>query len=112
MAVVQKSWVASGNDPASDFPIQNLPYGVFRHEERTRIGIAIGDQILDLGACVETGLLSALAEDIRTACRAELLNSLMSLGPEAWSALRREITSLLADSSKSRNLVEPHLIPV
>ncbi len=58
MAAVKESWVASANDPASDFPIQNLPYGVFRHQEKTRIGIAIGDQILDLRACAEYDLLS------------------------------------------------------
>jgi len=50
MAAVKESWVASANDPTSDFPIQNLPYGVFRHQEKTRIGVAIGDQILDLAA--------------------------------------------------------------
>ena len=48
-----KSWVDSANDPASDFPIQNLPFGVFRRkgtDEVPRGGVAIGDQILDLAA--------------------------------------------------------------
>ncbi len=46
-----KSWVRSANDADTDFPIENLPYGAFRRDEQARIGIAIGDQILDLRAC-------------------------------------------------------------
>jgi len=42
MALSQRSWITSANDPASDFSIANLPYGVFRHQEQTRIGVAIG----------------------------------------------------------------------
>ena len=53
-----KSWVASANQPDTDFPLENLPYGVFRHGQSTRIGVAIGDQILDLHACAQQGLLS------------------------------------------------------
>ena len=48
-----KSWVESANDPAGDFPIQNLPFGVFRRKgskQAPRGGVAIGDQILDLAA--------------------------------------------------------------
>ena len=44
-----KSWVESANEPGTDFPLENLPYGVFRYTHRTWIGIAIGDRILDLG---------------------------------------------------------------
>ena len=51
--MAMKSWVASANDPGTDFPLQNLPFGVFRNNQETRIGIAIGDRILDLRACVE-----------------------------------------------------------
>src|SRR5580765_4865967 len=54
-----KSWVESANDPASDFPIQNLPFGVFRRKgtkEKPRGGVAIGDQVFDLAALgIETG---------------------------------------------------------
>ena len=48
------SWVASANAAGTDFPIQNLPYGRFRKAggaDRFRIGVAIGDQVLDLKAC-------------------------------------------------------------
>jgi fumarylacetoacetase len=50
-----RSWVESANDPATDFPIQNLPWGTFlrRGEGRARLGIAIGDQVLDATAALE-----------------------------------------------------------
>ena len=56
----RRSWVESANATATDFPIQNLPFGVFRpHDGRdtAHIGVAIGDQIVDLFRCRETGLL-------------------------------------------------------
>ncbi len=109
-----KSWLASANDPGSDFPIQNLPYGVFRHAEKQRIGVAIGDRILDLCHCAGDGLLERLTQEIVEACCAEWLNELMALGPEAWALLRREITALLneeADAETQRR-VEASLIPM
>ena len=120
MVVNQKSWIASANDPSSDFPIQNLPYGVFRHRLQTRIGIAIGDQILDLHACAEHGLLEGLSEEIVAACRVEtestaVLNPLMSLGATSWSALRRRTIALLdADHAdrKTQNVVSGLLVPM
>ena len=54
-----RSWVESANDPGSDFPIQNLPYGVFRRAASTepmRVGVAIGDMILDLPAACARGV--------------------------------------------------------
>jgi len=110
-----RSWLNSANDPASDFPIENLPYGVFRHGERTRIGVAIGDQILDLQACASHGLLGPLSEELVAACGAPLLNPLMSLGPEAWSALRRHLSTILsADRADThmRERIEPLLVPM
>jgi fumarylacetoacetase len=91
-----KSWVESANDPGTDFPLQNLPLGVFSNNQETRIGIAIGQRVLDLRACVERGLLSMLHSDTTAACSRESLNALMFLGPPAWSALRRQVTNLLA----------------
>jgi fumarylacetoacetase len=90
-----RSWVVSANDARSDFPIQNLPYGVFRHREESRIGIAIGDQILDLQACASRGFLAGLPEEVVAACRQDSLNLLMSLGPHSWSGVRRRATALL-----------------
>jgi fumarylacetoacetase len=110
-----RSWVTSANDPDSDFPIENLPYGVFRHGERTRIGVAIGDQILDLQACASQGLLAPLSEELTAACSAALLNPLMSLGPVSWSALRRHLSEILcADRTDTpmQERIEPLLVPM
>jgi fumarylacetoacetase len=109
-----RSWVASANDAVSDFPIQNLPYGVFRHRERTRIGVAIGDQILDLHACASHGLLAPLSEEIIAACGAQLLNPLMALGPSSWSALRSHLSALLdADQGGAmQDRTEALLVPM
>lgn len=110
-----KSWITSANDPATDFPIENLPYGLFRYHDQNHIGVAIGDQILDLHACANQALLAPLPDEIILACRAPLLNHLMSLGHEAWSALRRHITAMLdadrADGPMQR-AIEAILIPI
>jgi fumarylacetoacetase len=108
------SWVPAANHPESDFPIQNLPYGVFRGHDHDRIGVAIGDRILDLCACAEEGLLTELSDSIVSSCRADRLNPFMSLGPAAWSALRSRLTSLLQEQAEghTRERVEPFLVPM
>jgi fumarylacetoacetase len=108
-----KSWIASANEPDADFPIQNLPYGVFRHGGQTQIGVAIGDCILDLHACASRGLLAGLSEETRAACRAEWLNPLMRLGPVAWRPLRCRLTALLDEAGavpETQNRVRPLLV--
>jgi fumarylacetoacetase len=90
-----KSWIASANDPQTGFPPANLAYGVFTHAHATQIGVAIGDQILNLRSCASEGLFSCLQDEIVDACTAGVLNPLMALGAQAWSALRRRITELL-----------------
>jgi fumarylacetoacetase len=115
VALTQQSWVTSANDPETDFPVQNLPYGVFKFRERCKIGVAIGDRILDLNACAETELFAELPEPLIQACRAELLNPLMSLGGTSWSALRRRISALLDDdqvTSATKDRLVPLLIPM
>jgi fumarylacetoacetase len=113
--MTEKSWVASANDPGTDFPLQNLPFGVFRHGGRDRIGVAIGDRILDLDACAQSGLLSVLPAETRAACSANRLNSFMALGAAAWSAMRRQLTALLSAEqagSETKNRVERLLVPM
>ncbi len=101
------SFVTSANDPAADFPIQNLPYGVFVRPQapaERRVGVAIGSMILDLRAAHELGLFSALSLGIRAALGLENLNGIMSLGAPAWSALRAAIFEMLsAGSELSKN---------
>jgi fumarylacetoacetase len=92
------SWIESANLPETDFPIQNLPYGVFRKRGRVeapRVGVAIGDRILDVGRCGQNGLFEGSADYAAAACQAPSLNLLMSLGPQHWSGLRLRLTELL-----------------
>jgi fumarylacetoacetase len=108
-----RSWVESANDGATDFPLENLPCGVFRLGHSTQIGVAIGDEILDLGACASEGLLKAIDSRIVDACTAQTLNPLMSLGPKAWSALRSEVQGFLRADQKddrSRDRLESMLV--
>jgi len=92
-----QSFVESANDPGSDFPVQNLPLGVFRRgrHERARIGCAIGDEVLDLDACAERGLLRGLPSDVEDACRGETLNALMALEARVRGTLRHRLSHLL-----------------
>jgi fumarylacetoacetase len=106
------SWVESANDPGTDFPIQNLPFGVFVSPPTCSIGVAIGDRILDLSRCAETGLLSGLSQESIHACLAPVLNPLMSLGRDHWSPLRGRIIELLRTGSPHQSSVEPLLVPI
>ena len=93
-----RSWIESANDPATDFPIQNLPFGVYRRrggKERPRVGVAIGDRILDVVACRRAAFLTAAADP----CESSTLNRLMAAGPEIWSTLRHELSLILRDGS-------------
>ncbi|MBT9314822.1 fumarylacetoacetase [Leptothoe spongobia] len=91
-----QSWVASANLPDTDFPIQNLPFGIFqRSRSQPRIGIAIGDYIVDLSVCIQNGVLTDLPEAIKVACMATHLNPLMGLGQRAITTLRHQLSHLL-----------------
>jgi fumarylacetoacetase len=94
-----RSWVESANSPTTDFPIQNLPFGVFRPRGSVRapaIGVAIGDDILDLRKAGDHGLLDGLPSALREAAAASTLNSLMGLGHIHASTLRRRVSKMLA----------------
>ena len=81
------SWVPSANTRGTDFPVQNLPLGVFRRRgtnDRPRIGVAIGDAIFDLYHATQENLVTG-ADSLREACEAPALNALMSL-PHARNA--------------------------
>ena len=103
-----RSWVPSANLPGGDFPIQNLPFAVFRRAgggENYRGGVAIGEQVLDLGALDMLGRITGVAAEALAACTESTLNSFMALGPEAWSALRRSLSQTLrADSPQAAEL--------
>lgn len=89
--------IESAEDPATDFPIQNLPFGVFVRDPRdgARIGVAIGDQILDLRAAAEGGFLAGASESTKAALQRPTLNDFAALGSVPRSSLRRAIQALL-----------------
>src|SRR4249920_1467356 len=95
-----KSWVESSNDPASDFPIQNLPFGVFRRKgtkEKPRGGIAIGDQVFDLAALgIETG---------------PTLNGIAAAGSALWRRLRKQISKALSVGGFKKSY-RRHVVPM
>ena len=76
-----RSWLVSANEPGTDFPIQNLPFGVFRRrgaDEPFRGGVAIGDQVIDLAAVSASGVLDGLAADAARAAAQPALNDLLA----------------------------------
>lgn len=88
-----RSWV--NVSAASDFPIQNLPFGIFKTASRSpRVGVAIGDQILDLPALAYLGYFDALDID-KSVFESSTLNAFIALGQPAWRAVRERISHLL-----------------
>lgn len=91
------SWVDSANVAGCDFPIQNLPFGVFQAPgQAPRGGVAIGDRIVDLAALAETGLLVGEALEAARAASSEDLTPLLRRGPKSASELRTSLSDLLA----------------
>lgn len=108
------SWVASANRAGTDFPIQNLPYCVFRRRGSAaafRGGAAIGDLIVDLAALTSVGGLPGEAAAAADAAGRPALNDLMALGAPYWNALRQTLFDSLLDGSAMRSRLEQHLIP-
>jgi fumarylacetoacetase len=109
-----RSWVASANRAHTDFPVQNLPFGVFRRRgtaEGFRAGVAIGDQILDVSAAALRELSSGVVAKALTACGEPTLNSYMALGREAWSALRGFLSEVLRAGSPHAQTLPAALVP-
>ncbi len=91
-------WVRSAHGAETDFPIQNLPFGIFRRvesDDEPRAGVAIGDRILDVTTWLSEGLFDGPAAEAASRCALPTLNALMALGNEAVLALRRGIVSVL-----------------
>lgn len=102
-----RSWLPSANAADTDFPIQNLPFAVFRRkgsDESFRGGVAIGDQVLDLAALSRTACLQGLAAQAAGACAQAVLNGFLALGPAAWQALRHALFGLLQSSASSTSV--------
>ncbi len=108
------SWVDSANDARSDFPVQNLPFGKFRRTgsgEPWRIGVAIGDQILDLKLAREQGRWSAEVEPALTQLAAGALQAVMASPKAQRVALRAALSAALAEDSEQASLLGKCLLP-
>jgi fumarylacetoacetase len=109
-----KSWVESANAADTDFPVQNLPYGRFRRKhggEPWRIGIAIGDQVLDLKSAAEVCPWASAVSPLLQPLAAGDLNAFMALGPQAWKTMRKALSAALAEGSVQAPFLEMCLVP-
>ncbi len=109
-----RSWVSSANAPEQDFPIQNLPLGVFRPAGSAveyRGGVAIGDQVLDLKAAYESGVFTGPAREAASLAARSSLAHLMAAGPAAASALRLALSRALRAGAAQQLMLESALVP-
>lgn len=111
MSGLDRSWVESANAPDCDFPLNNLPYGVFSVGGRDpRCGVAIGDRIVDATGLEAAGILRADPDG--EALGGSNWNEFMELGPKAWAAFRAGLAGMLSESTAAavRNRVEEHTV--
>jgi len=109
-----KAWVEAANHPGCDFPIQNLPFGVFRRKgtsEAFRGAVAIGEEVLDLAAAQAAGAFAGLAARAAAACAEPSLNAFMAMGAPAWSALRLALSRALRPGSPTAEKLRGCLVP-
>ncbi|WP_220814315.1 fumarylacetoacetase [Pseudomonas paralcaligenes] len=109
-----RSWLESANAPSTDFPIQNLPFAVFRRsgtQEAFRGGVAIGDQVIDLAALSSGSLLEGIALQAARAAAQPALNDFFALGPAAWRALRHALFALLQEGAAQAVAMRACLAP-
>jgi fumarylacetoacetase len=95
-----RSWLATANSTSTDFPIQNLPFCVFKRkhtDEAFRGGIGIGESIVDLSCLCKSGMLSGLAQKTAETGAQPSLNSMMAMGHIAWKELRHSLFNLLME---------------
>ncbi|MDG1530625.1 MAG: fumarylacetoacetase [Paracoccaceae bacterium] len=105
---ILNSWVSSANSPDTDFPLNNLPYGVFSTDENEpRCGVAIGDMIVDVTTLEAEGILQAAEQDVFDV---PFWNDFMEEGPAVWASFRSTLTAMLAEGSSDQARVEPHLV--
>ena len=109
-----RAWVTSANAEESDFPIQNLPVGVFRpagSQERFRPGVAIGDQIVDLLAVQGAGLFPPEVAASLEGCEHGELNAFMAQGRALRVALRHALSRSLSQGSPHQAILQTLLLP-
>jgi fumarylacetoacetase len=102
-----ESWVPSAQDATTDFPVQNLPLGIFTvrgRAEAPRIGVAIGDQVLDVRQALDLRLLGGLEPEIASALSGTTLNALFALPTGHRTSLRAAVSALLARGNDADGL--------
>src|SRR5213596_264190 len=113
-----KSWIESANAPETDFPMQNLPFCVFSRAdsyENTRIGVAIGDYVLDVYRCYESKLFDNESFTIAVVADNYCLDhSVMKKNPSIQTAFRKRLIEILSDKAdeETRKAVERNLVPI
>ena len=104
------SWVESANSADTDFPLNNLPYGVFSTNSLDpRCGVAIGDMVLDMAAAENAGLVVLGDEPVFDV---PYWNDVMDLGPDAWEVLRLRLMAMLTADSAEQSAVAALLVPM
>jgi fumarylacetoacetase len=103
------SWIESANSPDTDFPIQNLPFGVFsrRGEVERRVGVAIGDKIVDVAESLSANLWTGEARDVARWCDRPTLNELMEAPKDSLSKFRARLSELLAGTPGDEGAINP-----
>ena len=103
------SWIESANSPDTDFPIQNLPFAVFsrKGDSERRVGVAIGDQIVDVGESLSANLWTDKARDVARWCDRPTMNELMQAPRDALSEFRARLSQLLSGSPGDNTVINP-----
>ena len=103
------SWIESANSPETDFPIQNLPFAVFsrKGDSERRVGVAIGDQIVDVGESLSANLWTGKARDVARWCDRPTMNELMQAPRDALSEFRARLSELLSGSPGDNTVINP-----
>jgi len=103
------SWIESANVPDTDFPIQNLPFGVFsrKGDAERRVGVAIGDQIVDVGESLSANLWTGKARDVARWCDRPNLNELMQAPHDSLSEFRARLSGLLSGTPGDSSIINP-----
>jgi fumarylacetoacetase len=104
-----RSWIESANSAETDFPLNNLPCGVFSTEGAPSCGVAIGAMILDVSRLEADGRLDLPRSNVFAD---GAWNAFMAFGPDAWAAFRTQVTGLLAAGSEARSWLGPYLVPM
>jgi fumarylacetoacetase len=109
----RRSWVESANAPGTDFPIQNLPFGLFREDGAARGGVALGEVIIDLARLLSAGSLTGLAAEAAQAASGPTLAPLLDCSPQAVSALRAQLSELFREGGPGdRDQLGAALVPM